>query len=110
MECFDLGDGSCNACLFDEETGRCELYSLSGYFNKMLRIGETEVIMTSYKHWTFRYAEEDPGWNIVVRRVFADINFTSTFVNQCQASWTSFKSVNSKLKSNIHVAAFQRLN
>ena len=79
-ECFKPGDVSCNACVYDEENGVCELYFLSGYFNKMLRIGETDETMTSHKHWAFKYAQEDPGWNIVLKRVFADIDFSSKFI------------------------------
>ena len=77
-ECFTASDKSCNAVLFDEATGRCDEYNLSGFYNKIMRLDSYAMGEKVPEHsmWKFQYAKEAPGWTLVLKRVFGDIEFS----------------------------------
>ncbi|XP_075261505.1 microfibril-associated glycoprotein 4-like [Convolutriloba macropyga] len=83
LTCYERSDTDCNAAYFEEDTGRCGLYELSGYHNKIMRLKDsTSVRVPTSSKWIFQYATEDSGWVLVLKRVFGDINFSGATWSQ----------------------------
>merc|ERR1711879_534379 len=80
IDCYQAGLTDCNAALFDEDSGKCQMYNLNGYHNKIMRLGNSTNQLPSTSKWIFTYADQQTGWVLVLKRVFGDINFSN-------ASW-----------------------